>query len=146
MAPKVSGMPSTEVMSDWLNTDASLRVVATWAGVEDAVLDEFCNTVGTTAEEPLINASYFSPEETAEVIDGLIVDGEPIKLIAKAKLRRMAAVIQLAVHDPEPEVTAGAPEGATCSLPMRRSIEPGRSPRLQDPDRLPQPDRTRCRP
>ena len=61
MAPKVGGLPSIEVMADWINTDASLQVVATWAGVDGEVLGELCATVGTTPQEPLINASDFSP-------------------------------------------------------------------------------------
>ena len=56
MAPKIGGMPSTEVMSDWLNTDANLRVIANWAGVDDAILEQYCETVGTTPDESLINA------------------------------------------------------------------------------------------
>ena len=63
MAPKMGGLPSIEVMADWIETDSSLQVVATWAGVADKVLGEFCAAVGTTPQEPLINVSYFSPEE-----------------------------------------------------------------------------------
>ena len=51
------------------------------------------------------------------MIDNLMVGGEPIALIAKAKLRRMAAAIHAAVHDPEPEKVAGAPEDVTGNPP-----------------------------
>ena len=118
MAPKMGGMPSAEVMTDWLECDANLQVVATWAGVQDEVLTEFCSAVGTTPDESLINISYLSTDELTELIDNLTVNGEPATLITKARLRRMTAAINVAVHDPEPEKRAGAPEDMTANPPV----------------------------
>ena len=83
----MSAVPQPQVIKEWIEADASIKVIFDWANVDEAHQASVAEKLGCELDEPASTAAMFKETEVEDLIAGGTDEG-PYPLAAKGRLRR----------------------------------------------------------
>ena len=108
-----------DIIQAWEVNGNTLEAIVEYLDVPPNVFDLLAEPTGITRASPASDVAFIDIEEWLAMVTSLQIDGNPLSLLAKSKLRHLYSACRVAAFSPDPSTQEADIEPAVAPPPTR---------------------------